>query len=57
MYWLVAIIGLVAIIAPFVFGYSNNAWGLGTSLIIGVGLLAVAVSKLFSGETRYRHLH
>ena len=38
MYWVTALAGLAAFIAPFVFGYSDHAEPLWTGLLLGAGL-------------------
>lgn len=47
-YWVAALLGVGAIIAPFVFGFSSLTQALWTSLILGAVTLVVSGTKLFS---------
>ncbi len=49
MYWLTGILGVAMAIAPFVFGYSANSNALWTSVVLGVGVVAVSI---FEGAVR-----
>lgn len=42
MYWVTGIVGLALVIAPFVFGYSDNAPALWTSLFVGGATVVVS---------------
>lgn len=51
-YWTAAILGIIAIVAPFVFGFGEQAVATWTSVIVG-GLIALfAGSKLTTGQWR-----
>lgn len=50
-YWVVEGVGLLAIIAPFVFGFNTHANAMWVSIVAGVVLVAVAGSKLLFGQT------
>lgn len=51
-YWLAGVLGLGLIFAPFVLGFSTIAAAFWTSLIVGLGTVVVAGTKLFSGESQ-----
>ena len=42
MYWVTGLLGVVLMVAPFMFGYSDNAMAVGTSLIVGLATLVVS---------------
>ncbi len=42
MYWVVALIGLVSLAAPFLFDFREDASAFWTSMILGVSLLVVS---------------
>ena len=49
-YWTAAVLGVVAIVAPFIFGYGEQAAATWTSVVVG-GLIALfAGSKLTTGQ-------
>ena len=50
MEWLIAILGLVLIAAPFVLGYQANTVALWTSIVIGLVIAAVAGYKAMVGD-------
>ncbi len=51
-YWTAAVLGVIAVIAPFVFGFGAQVVATWTSVILG-GLIALfAGSKLTSGQWR-----
>ena len=51
-YWTAAILGIVAIVAPFVFGFGEQSVATWTSVVVG-GLIALfAGSKLTTGQWR-----
>jgi hypothetical protein len=43
MYWVTGILGLLLALAPFMFGYSNNAVAMWTSLFIGGATMVVSI--------------
>lgn len=47
-YWVAAIVGIVAIIAPFVLGYGALAEAMWTSVIVGVLVAIFAGAKLWT---------
>jgi|SRR5581483_9709540 len=47
-YWVAAILGVGAALAPFVFNFSNNTSAVTTSVILGFIIALVAGSKLTS---------
>lgn len=49
MYWLTGILGVAMMAAPYVLRYSTNTTALWTSVILGVGVVAVS---LFEGAVR-----
>lgn len=51
-YWVIGITGIAAILAPFVLGFSAIAMAVWTLVLIGVGTVALAGTKLFAGRTR-----
>lgn len=53
-YWVLGITGVVAVLAPFIFGFATLAAAFWTLLIIGVVTIVAAGAKLFSGQTEYR---
>lgn len=51
-YWTAAILGIVAIVAPFIFGFEDQEVATWTSVIVG-GLIALfAGSRLTTGQWR-----
>lgn len=38
MYWATGLLGLAIVIAPFIFGYAENATAMWTSLVLGGGV-------------------
>lgn len=50
MYYLTGLLGLVAVVAPFLFGYSGNITALWTSLIVGAVLIGASVIEGFAGD-------
>jgi len=51
-YWTAAVLGVVAIVAPFIFGFGEQAAATWTSVVVG-GLIALfAGSKLTTGQWR-----
>ena len=52
MYWITGVIGLVSILAPFVFGYNDNNTALWTNVIIGVALVAASAWEGFVAHDR-----
>ncbi|MBI2338466.1 SPW repeat protein [Candidatus Daviesbacteria bacterium] len=53
-YWVVGIVGLGAIFAPFVLGFSTLSTALWTLVIIGIVTILAAWTKLFPGQTQWR---
>ena len=51
-YWIAGVLGLVAIAAPFVFGFSAHAVAMWTSVVVGVLIAILAGSKLTTGQWR-----
>jgi hypothetical protein len=49
-YWLAGVLGIGLIFAPFVLGFSTIAAAFWTSLIVGLGTVIVAGTKLFSDD-------
>jgi hypothetical protein len=47
-YWAAGILGLIAIIAPFIFGFGTNISAMWTSLVIGALIAIFAGSRLFT---------
>lgn len=57
MYWVIGILGLAYIISPFYFNYTDSAPALWVSLIIGAGVLILAVLELLSkGKDRWEYI-
>lgn len=50
-YWTAVILGLAAIVAPFVFGFGNHATAMWTTVITGGLIALVAGSRLFVNQT------
>ncbi len=50
MYYLTGLLGLVAIGAPFVFGYSGDITALWTSIILGIVLLGSSVFEALAND-------
>lgn len=56
MYWIMGILGLVFVAAPFVLGYMNNIPALWTSIIIGVVVVAVsALEAIVRGKEKWEY--
>lgn len=53
-YWVVGIVGVGTVLAPFVLGFSALTTALWTLVIIGVATILVAGTKLFPGRPRFR---
>lgn len=53
-YWVVGTVGLGAIFAPFVLGFSTLSTALWTLVIIGIVTILAAWTKLFPGQTQWR---
>ncbi len=53
-YWVAGIVGVGAILAPFVLGFSTLTTALWTLLVVGGGAVVVAWVKLFPERPRYR---
>lgn len=53
-YWVAGIVGVGAILAPFVLGFSALSAALWTLVIVGVVSVLVAWSKLYPWRTQYR---
>lgn len=47
-YWVAALVGIFAVVAPFVFGFSEQASAMWTSVIVGVLIALFAGSKLWA---------
>lgn len=47
-YWVAGIAGLLAIIAPFILGFSALSTALGTSIVLGVVIAILAGYQIFS---------
>lgn len=43
MYWITGILGLILAVSPYIFGYSNDATALWTSLIVGGATIVVSL--------------
>lgn len=52
-YWVAGGIGFVAVVAPFLFEYSNHTGALWTSTAFGILLIIVAGSKYYSNKGSY----
>lgn len=42
MYWMTGILGLILVMAPFVFGYSSNAPALWSSILVGLATIVIS---------------
>jgi uncharacterized membrane protein HdeD (DUF308 family) len=51
-YWVAAIVGLLAVVAPFVLGFGSQTGAMWTSVIAGVLLVITAGSKIWTGQPR-----
>lgn len=51
-YWVAAAMGLVAIAAPFVFGFSSHVPAFSTSVILGALIAIVAGSKIYTSQPK-----
>ncbi len=49
MYYLTGLFGLLAIAAPFLFGYNNDIAALWTSLVVGASLTIASIIEGFEG--------
>jgi hypothetical protein len=47
-YWTAGVLGLIAIIAPFVFGFGNYANAMWSSVVLGILIAIFAGSKAFT---------
>lgn len=47
-YWTAAILGIIAILSPFIFGFSTNTAALWSTIIIGALIAIFAGSRLFT---------
>jgi bacteriorhodopsin len=47
MYWIVGILGLAFIVAPFVLGYSGDLVAMWSSVILGAAIVVVSAIKAF----------
>lgn len=47
-YWVAGILGFIAVIAPFIFGFGTNTNAMWTSVVIGVLIAVFAGSRLFT---------
>lgn len=52
MYWVIGILGLALIVAPYVLGYSGNTNALWTSIILGVVVALAAGYKALAKDVR-----
>lgn len=43
MYWLTGVLGVAMALAPYFFGYTNNSAAFWTSVIVGIGVVAVSI--------------
>ncbi|MDD2823406.1 MAG: SPW repeat protein [Candidatus Daviesbacteria bacterium] len=50
MYWLIGILGLASIAAPFLLNYNDNVFALWTNLIFGAVLLVAALLEAFADD-------
>lgn len=50
MYYLTGLLGLIAVAAPFFFGYSGDTAALWTSLIVGAILIVASVIEGFADD-------
>lgn len=46
-YWAAGILGLIAIISPFIFGFGGNTTAMWTTVVLGVLIALFAGSRLF----------
>lgn len=53
-YWVAGIVGVAAVFAPFVLGFSASAAALWTLVIVGVVTIVAAWTKLFPWRAQYR---
>lgn len=51
-YWAAGILGLVAIIAPFIFGFGRITSAMWTSIIVGALIVIFAGSRLFTAGNK-----
>lgn len=51
-YWIAAGMGLVAIFAPFVFGFSSHIPAFSTSIILGALIAITAGSKIYTSQPK-----
>ncbi|MCL6096834.1 MAG: SPW repeat protein [Patescibacteria group bacterium] len=51
-YWVAGAMGLLAIIAPFVFGFSSHVPALSTSVLLGALIAIVAGSKIYTSQPK-----
>lgn len=50
-YWVAGGAGLVAVIAPFVFGFSTIAWALWVTIVIGFLILLISGYEVYVEQT------
>lgn len=56
MYFLTGFLGLVSVVAPFVFGYNQDMTALWTSLIIGAVLIVTsALETITAGKEKWEY--
>lgn len=53
-YWIAELLGLFAIVAPFVFGFSTHSGAMWTSMTMGVLIAIMAGSRLWIGSASRR---
>ena len=46
-YWIAGIVGILAIISPFVLGFTNHAGAMWTSIVLGALIVITAGSKVY----------
>lgn len=51
-YWVAAILGVVAVVAPFIFGFSRYATAMWSTVLLGVLIVVFAGARL--GSRRFR---
>ncbi|MBI4498070.1 MAG: SPW repeat protein [Chloroflexi bacterium] len=56
-YWIAAIAGVVAVVAPFLLGFSDHAAALWTSLLLGTAVAALAGYQVFFAEAETHPTH
>lgn len=53
MYWLAGVIGIFALVAPFVFHYAENVPFLWVSVVSAIVFLSIATEHLFYGQNSH----